>query len=292
MRICSLFKITGLRRLLAHFFFVVATTLVLLPAPLLVQAKGKQSAAAKPPPISAQAAIVWDRTTGTVVYGKNTKAVMPIASITKLMTALVVLESKQNMRQMITITKGDVDRIKNSGSRLQVGTRLSRENLLRLALMSSENRAASALGRNYPGGKKAFVKAMNRKARELDMRDTRFVEPTGLSSRNVSSTRDLVKLTRAVSRHKKIRQYSTHKSYAVKAGKRAVHYTNSNRLITRKGWDLVVQKTGYIAEAGRCVVMQTIIKGRSMVIVLLKSRDKHSRLADAQRIRQWAESRL
>jgi D-alanyl-D-alanine endopeptidase (penicillin-binding protein 7) len=286
-----LFKTADPRNLLSKFFIVAATALMLLSALSPVHAKANRSVEAKLPVVSAQAAIVWDRTTGTVVYGKNTRAVMPIASITKLMTALVVLESKQSMRQMITITKADVDRIKNSGSRLPVGIRLSRESLLRLALMSSENRAASALGRNYRGGNKAFVRAMNRKARELGMRDTRFVEPTGLSSRNVSSARDLVKLARAASRHKKIRLYSTHKSYAIKAGTRAVRYTNSNRLITRKGWDLDLQKTGYIAEAGRCVVMQILIKGRRMVIVLLKSRDKYSRLADALRIRQWTESR-
>jgi D-alanyl-D-alanine endopeptidase (penicillin-binding protein 7) len=291
VRTFGLFKVANPRDLLLQLFIVAATALVLLSVPSSAHAKAKAATQTRPPAVSAQAAIVWDRTTGTVVYGKNTRAVMPIASITKLMTALVVLESKQSMRQIITITKADVDRIKNSGSRLPVGTRLSRENLLRLALMSSENRAASALGRNYRGGNKAFVREMNRKARELDMRDTRFVEPTGLSSRNVSSARDLVKLTRAASRHKKIRLYSTNKSYAIKAGIRAVRYTNSNRLITRKGWDLDLQKTGYISEAGRCMVMQIVIKGRRMVIVLLKSRNKYSRLADALRMRQWAESR-
>lgn len=239
------------------------------------------------PVIRSEAALVVDRKTGRVLYEKNAGEALPIASITKLMTALVVVEAKQNMRETLTVTQEDVDRLKYTSSRLRVGARLSRSNMLRIALMSSENRAASALGRHYPGGERAFVAAMNRKAADLGMTDTRYAEPTGLSSANVSTARDLVKLVIAASRHPVIRRYSTNRSYEVDTGAVSLHYTNSNRLITQRNWPVTLQKTGYISEAGRCVVMQTRAGGKSVVMVLLNAPGRSQRVSDAVRLRQW-----
>ncbi len=239
--------------------------------------------------LASNAALVLDPATSEILFEKNSDAVLPIASITKLMTALVVLEAHQKMDEVLTVTKDDIDHIKHTSSRLRVGSSLTRANMLHIALMSSENRAASALGRNYPGGLSAFVAAMNAKARALGMTHTQYVEPTGLSSQNVSSPRDLAKLVLAAQRYPLIREYSTNTEYEVEPGGRTLQYRNSNRLVKNPDWDIVVQKTGYIVEAGRCLVMQAVIEDRPIVMVFLDSKGKYSRVADAGRIRKWLE---
>jgi D-alanyl-D-alanine endopeptidase (penicillin-binding protein 7) len=191
---------------------------------------------------------------------------------------------------MLTITEDDVDSEKHTGSRLRVGARMTRGNLLHIALMSSENRAAAALGRNYPGGISAFVAAMNAKARALGMVNTHYVDSTGLSSNNVSTARDLAKLVIAAHQHPLIRQFSTDSKYAVEPGGPMLQYRNSNHLVDNPDWQIGLQKTGYISEAGRCLVMQTQIEGRPIVMVFLDSKGKSSRLADAGRIRKWLEN--
>jgi serine-type D-Ala-D-Ala endopeptidase (penicillin-binding protein 7) len=233
--------------------------------------------------------MVMDEENASVLYERKADAVLPVASITKLMTALVVLESRQSMDEKLEVTTADRDTELGSTSRLAIGTRLSRGDLLHLALMSSENRAAHALGRNHPGGLKAFVKAMNLKAEALGMHRSTFVDPTGLSSSNVSSASDLTRLVIAASRDPVIRQYSTHESYAVPVGKQLLEFHNTNRLVARSDWDIAVQKTGYTRLAGQCLVMKTMIKGRPVVIVLLNSFGKYTRVADARRIRKWME---
>jgi len=237
--------------------------------------------------LKSSVALVLDQDTNEVLFSKNPEAVLPIASITKLMTALVVSDAKQPLDEILTIGAQDVDTEKGSRSRLQVGTRLSREEMLHLALMASENRAANALGRHYPGGLPAFVAAMNRKALALGMKDTRYVEPTGLSSRNQSSATDLALLVREVDKNAVIRQLSTSSEYEVAVGARNVHFRNTNGLVRSGEWDIGVQKTGYIAEAGRCLVMQAQLSGRKLIMVLLDSAGKYSRIGDAERIRKW-----
>lgn len=239
--------------------------------------------------LSATAALVLDPHTSNVVFAKNGDDVLPIASLTKLMTAIVVIEAKQPMNEVLIVTGEDIDRIKHTYSRLAIGSKLTRANMLHIALMSSENRAASALGRNYPGGLKAFVAAMNAKAKELGMTDTHYVEPTGLSSENVSSARDLAKLVVKAHEYPMIQSFSTNHAYEVEPGGPALQYRNSNRLIANPEWDILLQKTGYISEAGRCLVMHTIIKGREFVMVLLNAKGKFSRASDATRIRNWLE---
>jgi D-alanyl-D-alanine endopeptidase (penicillin-binding protein 7) len=239
--------------------------------------------------LASNVALVVDQESSTVLFAKNSTAVLPIASLTKLMTALVVMEAGQAMDELLTVTTDDIDRIKGTGSRLHIGARLSRDEMLHIALMSSENRAASALGRHYPGGLSAFVAAMNRKAAELGMMDSRFVEPTGLSSENVSSARDLVKLVMAAYEYPLLRKYSTGDEAAVIPGRHTLKYRNSNRLVGNPDWEIGLQKTGYISEAGRCLVMQAVIEGRPVVMVFLDSKGKLSRLGDAGRIRKWLE---
>ena len=239
--------------------------------------------------LASNVALVVDQESSTVLFAKNSTAVLPIASLTKLMTALVVMEAGQAMDELLTVTTDDIDRIKGTGSRLHIGARLSREEMLHIALMSSENRAASALGRHYPGGLSAFVAAMNRKAAELGMTDSHFVEPTGLSSENVASARDLVKLVMAAYDYPLLRKYSTGDEAAVIPGRHTLKYRNSNRLVGNPDWEIGLQKTGYIAEAGRCLVMQTVIEGRPVVMIFLDSKGKLSRLGDAGRIRKWLE---
>lgn len=234
-------------------------------------------------------ALVVDQETGEVLVDKNSAAVLPIASISKLMTAIVVLDAQLPLYEMLAISEADVDTERNTRSRLGTGTRLSRGELLQLALMSSENRAAHALGRHYPGGMPAFVEQMNQKAREIGMVSTSFVEPTGLSSNNVSTARDLATLVRAASKYPLIREYSTASGLTVDTGYRTVSYRNTNRLVGNPDWDIELQKTGYISEAGNCVVMQTRIDGRPVVIVLLDAQARMARVGDAQRIRQWLE---
>jgi D-alanyl-D-alanine endopeptidase (penicillin-binding protein 7) len=233
------------------------------------------------------AALVLDQDTHEVLYSKNPQAVLPIASLTKLMTAMVISESKQPLDEVLSITNDDIDTEKNTHSRLVPGTQLSRGVMLHLALMSSENRAANALGRNYPGGLPAFVAAMNAKAQELGMTDTRYVEPTGLSSSNQSSARDLAVLVNAAHQVPLLREYSTTPSLDVELGRRQVQFHTTDRLVANPTWDIGLQKTGFINEAGQCLVMQAQMAGRKLIMVLLDSAGKYSRIADAERIRKW-----
>ena len=237
--------------------------------------------------LKSSVALVIDQDTQEVLLSKNSQAVLPIASLTKLMTATVVTEAKLPLDEVLTVTQDDVDTEKGSRSRLRVGSLLSRGEMLHLALMSSENRAANALGRHYPGGLDAFVAAMNRKARELGMSDTHYVEPTGLSSRNQSSARDLATLVMAAYKHPIIRELSTSPEHRVEIGSQHLQYRNTNGLVRSPFWDIGLQKTGYISEAGRCLVMQAKLAGRKLVMVFLDSNGKYSRLGDAERVRKW-----
>jgi D-alanyl-D-alanine endopeptidase (penicillin-binding protein 7) len=237
--------------------------------------------------LKSSVALVLDQDTNEVLFSKNSKAVLPIASLTKLMTALVVTEAALPPDELLTVTDEDVDTEKGSRSRLRVGTQLARGEMLHLALMASENRAAHALGRHYPGGSAAFVAAMNRKALQLGMTDTHYVEPTGLSSQNQSSARDLATLVKAAYSHPIIRELSTSPEYSVEVGARQVQFRNTNRLVTNPEWNIGLQKTGYITEAGRCLVMQAKLAGRQLIMVFLDSAGKYSRLGDAERVRHW-----
>ena len=237
-------------------------------------------------------AVVFDARTGEILYSKNAEATAPIASITKLMTAMVVLDARQPMEEMLSISKEDVDRLKGTYSRLQIGTRQSRKEMLRLALMSSENRAASALGRHYPGGRAAFVAQMNRKATALRMSHTHFDDTTGLSSRNLSSAGDLVKMTQAASQYALIREFTTtpERTVMFPQPRYSLGFVNTNRLVRAGSWDIELSKTGYTNEAGRCLVMKTRVGDRPMVMVLLNSQGKLTPVGDATRIRQWLET--
>ncbi len=237
--------------------------------------------------LRSSAVMIVDLQSQAVLHEKNAHAVMPIASLTKLMTALVVLEAMQDMKQKLTITRADIDRLKHSSSRLQVGTTLTRRDMLHLALMSSENRAASALGRAYPGGTRRFVKAMNARARALGMKDTRYVEPTGLSSANVSTPSDLAKLVVAAEKNPTIRRYSTDRRFSIRQGKATTVYSNTNRLTANANWGIRLQKTGYISEAGRCMVLYAVVRKRPTVMVFLDAQGKFSHAADANRVRAW-----
>ncbi|MDA8520746.1 D-alanyl-D-alanine endopeptidase [Acidovorax sp. NCPPB 4044] len=239
--------------------------------------------------LKSSVALVIDQETHEVLLSKNDHAVLPIASLTKLMTGLLVSQAKLPMDETITITQDDVDTEKFSSSRLAVGTTLTRGEMLHLALMSSENRAAHALGRTFPGGMDAFVAQMNAKAKLLGMTDTRYVEPTGLSSRNQSSARDLATLVNIAHADPLLRELTTSPSYEVAVGRRTLQYNNTNRLVKNPAWDIGLQKTGYISEAGRCLVMQTHIAGRKLIMVFLDSAGKFSRLGDAERVRNWVE---
>ena len=240
--------------------------------------------------LKSNVAFVLDQSSAEVLFDKNADVPLPIASITKLMTSLVVVEAHQDMNEVLEITDADVDREKFSSSRLRPGTRMTRGDMLHIALMSSENRAASALGRNYPGGLVAAVAAMNAKARELGMTGAHYVEPTGLSSQNVASARDLAKLVAAAQKEPLLCQYSTDSRFSVDANGREMQYANSNHLVSNPTWDIMLQKTGYITEAGHCLVMRAMIEGRSIVMVFLDSKGKDSRLGDASRIRKWLEA--
>jgi D-alanyl-D-alanine endopeptidase (penicillin-binding protein 7) len=240
--------------------------------------------------LKSSVALVVDQDTNEVLFSKNDQAVLPIASLTKLMTGLIISEANLPMDEKILITQEDVDTEKGSSSRLRVGTQLSRGELLHLALMSSENRAANALGRTYPGGLASFTGLMNKKAFALGMKDTHYVEPTGLSSRNQSSARDLVKLVDTAYGHPLLRELSTSPGYQVAVGKRVLQYNNTNRLVKNPTWDIGLQKTGYISEAGQCLVMQAKVAGRHLIMVFLDSAGKLTRLADAERVRHWLES--
>jgi D-alanyl-D-alanine endopeptidase (penicillin-binding protein 7) len=246
--------------------------------------------AVKEPALRSSAALVWDATGSSVLYARRSDVAMPIASITKLMTALVVTEAGQPLDEMLEISVEDVAHRRGAVSRLTPGVELARGDLMHLALMASENRAAHALGRNFPGGLEACVAAMNAKARELGMTSSHFVEPTGLSDENVASAEDLSKLVMAAAKVPAIREYSTDTSYEVRVGRRMLTFRSTDSLTSKPDWDIVVQKTGYIAHAGRCLVMQTVIDARTVVIVLLNSYGKRTRVADARRIRRWMES--
>ena len=248
-------------------------------------------AAADPLDLKSSVALVMDQETNEVLFSKNSKAVLPIASLTKLMTALVVAEANLPLDEVLTVSQDDVDTEKGSRSRLRVGTQLTRGEMMHLALMSSENRAAHALGRHYPGGMRAFVAAMNRKSIELGMADTRYVEPTGLSSQNQSSARDLATLVKAAHNYPLIRELSTSPEYEVAVGRRQLQFHNTNRLVHNPEWDIGLQKTGYISEAGRCLVMQAKMAGRQLIMVFLDSAGKYSRLGDAERVRKWVSER-
>jgi len=240
--------------------------------------------------LRSSAALVIDQDTREVLLQKNDTAVLPIASLTKLMTGTIISEAKLPMDEVITITQDDVDTEKGSSSRLAVGTRLTRAEAMHLALMSSENRAAHALGRTYPGGVQGFVALMNAKAHQLGMTSTTYVEPTGLSSRNQSSAHDLALLVSAASHDPMLREYSTSPGAQFAVGKRTLQYNNTNRLVKNPEWDIGVQKTGYISEAGQCLVMQAKVAGRRLVMVFLDSAGKLSRIADAERVRRWVET--
>ncbi len=250
----------------------------------------KVSAAGAGLGLKSNVALVVDQVTGETIFSKNIDDVHPVASITKLMTSLVILDAQVALTQRVEITGEDIDTERGSRSRLKVGTELSRNDMLHLALMASENRAAHALGRTFPGGLSAFVEAMNAKARELGMMSTRFVDPTGLSSANVSTAADLAKLVRETHRHSLIRQYSTNTSHQVNVAGREIKFNNTNRLVASEKWEIGLSKTGFINEAGRCLVMQAKIQGRPMVIVLLDSWGKLSRIGDANRIKKWLTS--
>ena len=239
--------------------------------------------------LKSSVAYVIDQDTNEVLVSKNDQAVLPIASITKLMTGVVISEAKLSMHESITITQDDVDTEKGSSSRLKVGTTLTRGELLHLSLMASENRAAHALGRTYPGGLQAFVDLMNAKAAALGMRDTRYIEPTGLSSKNQSSAKDLATLVSLAYQDPILRELSTSPSHQVEVGKHTLNYKTTNRLIKNPNWDIGLQKTGYISEAGQCLVMQAKIAGRKLILVFLDSAGKLSRVADAERVRKWVE---
>jgi D-alanyl-D-alanine endopeptidase (penicillin-binding protein 7) len=241
------------------------------------------------PALKSHSALVVDQQSGEVLLGKNMESTLPIASLTKLMTAIVTLDAELDPDEPVTITKADVDRLRGSHSRLQVGTTLTRDELLHLALMASENRAASAITSSYPGGKDSCVLAMNLKAQLLGMSGTRFEDGTGLSGRNVSTAQDLAKLVQAAHAYPKIRDYTTSTSHQVKIGRRMMRFGNTNNLTRSSHWDIGLSKTGYIAEAGRCLVMQVTLAGRSIIIVLLDSWGKYTRVGDATRIRQWLE---
>ncbi len=242
------------------------------------------------PLLRSAAVLVQDQSSGEVLFEKNSDAVLPIASITKLMTAMVVLDAKQGLRDVIDISIDEVDMLRGTRSRLAVGTELTREDMLRLALMSSENRAAAALARHYPGGTAAFVDAMNAKAKALGLQDTRFYDSTGLNAANVSSARDLSKMVAAAAKYPLVREFSTMAEYTVDIGGRPRAFHNTNALVRNSDWEIGVSKTGYINEAGRCLVMQAWLNQKPVIIVLLDSWGKLSRIGDANRIKRWVEN--
>ena len=265
----------------------------LLLAGLVTSAQAAPPRVAHPAPavdIRSSAALIQRADTGEVLYAKNADQTLPIASITKLMTAMVVLDAGQPMNQILSITDAERDRLRGTSSRLAIGTRLSRSDLMRLALMSSENRAAAALLRNYPGGQAAGVAAMNRKARALGMTRTQFVEGTGLSGANRSTPQDLARLVRAAARYQTIRAYSTTPEYTVTVGRYRTQYRNTNPLVRNPQWDIDLTKTGYLSEAGRCLVMQTTVNGKPVVMVLMNSWGTLTRVGDAGRARRWLEA--
>jgi D-alanyl-D-alanine endopeptidase (penicillin-binding protein 7) len=276
-------KLHPLEGIVALFalFFVLALTIG------FAQAQGAR--VQKAVYLRSSAALVQDAATNEVVIDKNADSVTPIASITKLMTAMVIIDRGLDLDARIVVSREDVDWKKGSRSRLEPGTILTRDELLVLALMASENRAAAALGRTYPGGTEAFVAAMNAKATALGMTDSRFVDPTGLSARNVASARDLVKLVRAAHEYPAIREFSTRERHTVQVHGRPLQFRNTNGLVRSTQWEIGLSKTGYISEAGRCLVMQVRLASKDLIVVLLDSWGKQSRIGDANRIKRWLE---
>jgi D-alanyl-D-alanine endopeptidase (penicillin-binding protein 7) len=242
------------------------------------------------PGLKSASALIVDGNNGEVIFEQKARTVTPIASVTKLMTALVVIDGQQSLDEVIKITAEDRWKGKGAFSHIPNGTKLTRGDLLRLALMASENLAARTLGRNYPGGLPAFVKTMNAKAKALGMTQTHFDDPSGLSSLNVSSARDLVKLVNAASRNSRIREFSTLRSHEVRLGKQMFIYRNTNLLIGRPDWEILVQKTGFTNDAGQCLVMETMIDERPVIMVFLNSFGSLTRTADARRVRKWMEA--
>jgi serine-type D-Ala-D-Ala endopeptidase (penicillin-binding protein 7) len=241
--------------------------------------------------VKSHIALIYDEQAQRPLYNKHSDTVVPIASITKLMTAMVMLDAQLPMDQEVSVEDDDLNRIRRAKSRLRVGMTLTRSEMLKLALMASENRAALALARSYPGGPQAMVAAMNAKAQVLGMQNTRFFDPTGLDSDNVSTAQDLVKMVAAARRYPLIHQYTTSSSHSVEGLKgRTMRFSNTNPLVRNASWDIGVSKTGYISEAGLCLVMEATIKQRPVIIVLLDSWGKHTRVGDANRIRNWMES--
>ncbi|MDP2752713.1 MAG: D-alanyl-D-alanine endopeptidase [Rhodocyclaceae bacterium] len=240
--------------------------------------------------LHSSAALVQDQATGAILFAKNADAVAPIASITKLMTAMVVVDANLPLQEMLEINQHDVDTLKGTHSRLRIGAHLTREEMLRLALMASENRAASALSRHYPGGREAFIAAMNQKAKALGLSDTRFLDSTGLTSANVSSARDLARMVDAAHQYPLIREFSTGTNHKIKVAGRSLTFSNTNGLVKSSVWDIGLSKTGYIREAGKCLVMQARLNNKPMIIVLLDSWGRQTRIGDANRIRRWMES--
>ena len=241
------------------------------------------------PRLKSMSVLILDQEHASVLYSRNSDVAAPIASITKLMTALVVLDAKQPLNEPIQITADDRDLPKASFSRLPIGTTLTRGDLMHLALMASENRAAHALGSSYPGGMPAMVSAMNAKAAALGMTNAHFVDPTGLSSLNVASPEDLARLVIAAAKNPTIREYSTDPSYTVRVHRHLVEFHNTDNLVKNPSWNIIVQKTGFINEAGKCLVMNAVIDNRSVIIVLLDSFGRYTRVADAKRIKTWME---
>ncbi len=242
--------------------------------------------------LKSASALVLDQATGQTLVEKQAGAVLPIASITKLMTAMVLLDAHLDPQETLTISKDDKDELRHSKSRLPVGTRLPREQVLLLALLASENRAAHALGRTFPGGLSAFVQAMNAKAKALGLVGARFVDPSGLSSANVATAHDLARILEAAYHYPEIRDFTTRPDTTIQAGRRQIQFPNTNALVRNPRWTIGLSKTGYIEEAGRCLVMQASLANRPVLIILLDSWGKYTRLGDANRIKQWLEARL
>ncbi len=275
---------------------ILATVLMVGPAWGQSAGKSVQTASktttSSGPNLKSSSALVIDQSEGTTLYGKNSDNVMPIASITKLMTAMVVLDADLPLEEPIVISKEDRDLLKGTRSRLRIGTALTRRELLQLALMASENRAAEALTRVYPGGTAAFVAAMNRKALELGMSRTHFVDGTGLSSANVSTAQNLTRMVAVAHQYPLIREFTTERQTTVRlTNGQVMSYGNSNQLVSSRDWQISLSKTGYISEAGRCLVMRATIASRPVIIVLLDSWGRLTRIGDANRIKRWMEAR-
>ena len=270
---------------------MIAGALCALLMGLNLTAGAAASKTTRGPELKSAAALITDANNGEVLFERDAGRVVPIASITKLMTALVVLDGQQPLDEKVEITAADRWNGKGAFSRLPVGAKISRGDLLKLALMASENRAAKTLARNYPGGTPAFVRTMNAKAKALGMTRTKFDDPSGLSSNNVSSARDLAKLVTAASRDTRIREFSTLPSHEVRAGRNVLTYRNTNLLVGKPDWDILVQKTGFTNDAGECLVMQARIGDRPVNMVLMNSFGKLTRTADARRVRKWLEAR-